>query len=348
MKAHPLLRAALIGCGNIGARAHAPSYAKIAEVDLAVVCDTIVDLASSVAAGAGAEASFDYRRVLERADIDLVDICTPTVSHAEIAIAALEAGKHVLCEKPLARNLTEAQTIVAAARRTGRKLMVGYVRRFDQRYLEIKAAIDAGAIGRPVFIRRADRQRLPFPADSWFWRPEMGGGAILDIGIHQADMFRWYFGADAVSVYAVGRQVRDVARAAGSFDHAFITYTFPEGRVGLGEAGWSYPDGFGAYFASLDVLGDSGKIQYSDRDASPMFVVDEQGRASHPRYSRFMATLEQAFVAEIRHFARCIRDDQTPIVSWRDALAAQEMATAALLSAQRGEAIHLPLQEGWL
>jgi UDP-N-acetylglucosamine 3-dehydrogenase len=339
------LRAALIGCGNIGARGHAPAYAQIAAVELAAVCDVDETAARRVAAATGAEACLDYRRLLDRPDIHLVDICTPTDTHAAIALAALAAGKHVLCEKPLAPTLAEAQAMINAAHHHGRRLMVGYVRRFDPRYRAIKEAIAAGEIGRPLYIRRADRQRLPFPAESWFWHPERGGGVILDIGIHQADLFRWYFEAEPIAVYAIGRQVRDVARRAGSYDHAFLTFRFPDNRVGLGEAAWSYPPGFEPYFAALDVVGSRGKIHYDDGDAAPMFIVDEEGRAYHPRYFRFMATLEQAFVEEIRHFAQCILDDRAPLIGDDDALAAQAMAVAAQLSAQRGEPVRLPLTE---
>lgn len=339
------LRAALIGCGNIGARGHAPAYGHIPEVDLVAVCDVDEAAARRVAAATGAEACLDYRRLLDRPDIHLVDICTPTATHAAIALDALAAGKHVLCEKPLAPTLAAARAMVEAACRHGRRLMVGYVRRFDVRYRAIKEAIAAGEIGRPLFIRRADRQRLPFPADSWFWQPEQGGGVILDIGIHQADMFRWYFEAEPVAVYAVGRQVREVARHAGSYDHAFLTFRFPDDRVGLAEAAWSYPPGFEPYFAALDVVGSRGKIRYSDEDAAPMVVVDEAGRVSHPRYFRFMATLEQAFVEEIRHFTRCLLDDREPLIGDHDALAAQEMAVAAQLSARRGAPVSLPLTE---
>ena len=194
MTTHPEIRAGLIGCGNIGAGAHAPAYAHVPDVCLVAVCDQVLERATAVAAETGADACQDYRQLLARDDIDMVDLCVPTAQHAPLAIGALKAGKHVLCEKPMARSLTEADAMVAVAQQTGLKLMIGHVRRFDHRYTAIKAAIDAGDIGQPVYIRRAERQWLPFPADAWFWSTKLGGGVILDIGVHIADLLRWYFG----------------------------------------------------------------------------------------------------------------------------------------------------------
>lgn len=333
----------LIGCGNIGSGGHAPAYARIPETRLVAVCDRLPARAATVAAATGADAYQDYRQLLARDDIEMVDLCVPTDQHAPLAIDALKAGKHVLCEKPMARTLAEADGMIEAARESDRKLMIGHVRRFDHRYTTIKAGIDAGDVGRPVYIRRAERQWLPFPADAWHWHPEAGGGVILDIGVHIADLFRWYFGQDPVSVYAVGRQVREIAREADSWDHAVITYHFPGGAVGLAEASWTYPPDFGGgLYASLDVVGTEGKIHYSDQDSNPMLVFAADTGAAFPRYFRFMSTTEYAFEAEIQHFARCILDDRSPAVSLRDARAALEMVLGAQRSASTGQPVSLP------
>ncbi|MFQ5857904.1 MAG: Gfo/Idh/MocA family protein, partial [Anaerolineae bacterium] len=329
MPQRPTIRVGLIGCGNIGVGGHAPAYARIPEARLIAVCDKVPERAKAVAAEAGVEPFQDYRSLLARDDIDMVDLCVPTDQHARLAIDALRAGKHVLCEKPMACTLAEADAMIEAARQTGRKLMIGHVRRFDHRYAAIKAAIDAGDVGRPVYIRRAERQWLPFSADAWYWHPG-AGGVILDIGVHIADLFRWYFAQNPISVYAIGRQVRETARKADSFDHALITYHFPGGAVGLAEASWAYPPKFGSgLYASLDVVGTGGKVQYSDRDSNPMLVFDAESGAELPRYFRFMSTTEYAFQAEIEHFVQCIVDDRSPAISPEDARAALEMVLAA-------------------
>jgi UDP-N-acetylglucosamine 3-dehydrogenase len=272
-----------------------------------------------------------------------VDICLPTYLHAEVTIASAEANKHILCEKPIAHTLEAADAMIEAAARRGVKLMIGQVRRFDHRYASIKAQMDAGKVGKPVFIRRAERQFLPFPPEAWQWDPKRGGGVILDIGVHATDLFRWLFGQEALEVYAVARSVRESARAAGSYDHAFIICKFDAGGVGFAETSWAYPQGFGgALYAQLDLVGTEGKIQYADKDTNPMLIYTTEKGHELPRYFRFMSTTEYAFEEEIRHFVRCILDDQEPAVSPQDARAALEMALAALRSAETGEPVQLP------
>ncbi len=338
------LRVGLIGCGNIGARGHAPSYAQIAEAELVAVCDVISDRAARLAEQTGARAYQDYRHLLDREDIDVLDLCVPTAQHAPLAVEALKAGKHVLCEKPIARTLEEADAIIATVRETGRKAMIGHVRRFDRRYLEVKEAVQRGDIGTPAYIRRAERQWLPFAADAWYWHTDAGGGVIIDIGVHIADMFRWLYEQNPVSVYAVGRQVRDVAKQANSFDHVFITYRFANGGVGLGEASWAHPPEFGGgFYASLDVVGSHGRVQYSDQDSNPMIEFDAKTGAKLPQFFRFMSTTEFAFRDEIQHFLDCVVKDQDPAISLEDARSALAMVLAAQQSADSGKPVSLRL-----
>jgi len=341
------LQVGLVGCGNIGAGGHLPAYAHIPEAELVAVCDAVEELAHAAAERSGATAYTDYQQLLAREDIVMVDLCVPTYLHAQLAVEAMQAGKHVLCEKPIAHSLAAADTMIEAAVRHGVKLMIGQVRRFDHRYASIKEQLDAGKVGRPVFIRRAERQFLPFPPSAWQWDPQRGGGVILDIGVHVTDLFRWLLGQEAVEVYAVARSVREAARAAGSYDHAFITCKFDGGGVGLAETSWAYPQGFGgALYAQLDVVGTEGKLQYADKDTNPMLTYTTEKGHELPRYFRFMSTTEYAFEEEIRHFVRCILDDKEPAVSLQDARAALEMALAAQHSAETGEPVQLPLGKG--
>ena len=138
-----MLRAALIGCGNIGAGGHLPAYAHIPEAELVAVCDAVEDLVRAAAERSGATAFADYQQLLARDDIDMVDICLPTYLHGEVATAAAEAGKHILCEKPMALSAEAADAMIEAAQKARVKLMIGQVRRFDHRYASIKEQIDA-------------------------------------------------------------------------------------------------------------------------------------------------------------------------------------------------------------
>lgn len=346
MTSREQIRLGLIGCGNIGTRGHLPAYAHIPETELAAVCDIIRERADQAAQASGVASYTDYGQLLEREDIQMVDICLPTNLHAQAAIAAVEAGKHVLCEKPMAHTLEGADGMIKAAERSGVKMMIGHIRRFDHRYVDIKEQLTRGEVGRVVFIRRSERQFMPLPAESWCWHRERGGGVILDIGVHVTDLFRWYFGREAVEVYAVGRAVRKVAKQTGCHDHAMITCRFEGGEVGFAEISWAYPENLGGtLYASLDIVGTGGKIDYSDKDTNPMLVYTSEREHQLPRYFRFMSTIEYAFEEEIRHFVRCILEDEEPRVRLRDAKAALEMSLAAQLSAETGEPVSLPLKE---
>ncbi len=340
--ARTYVRVGLIGCGNIGARAHAPAYAHIPDARLVAVCDLNVERARRVAAATGADVYLDYHDLLARADVDAVDICLPTYLHARVAIEALQAGKHVLCEKPMATTLEEADAMLAAARESDRLLMIGHVRRFDPRYTAVKEALDAGDIGRPVHVRRAERQHLPFGPDAWYWHPTAGGGIFRDIGVHVTDLFRWYLAATPVTVYAVARQVRPEAQAAGGFDHATLMVTFAEGQVGLAEISWAYPPHFGrGQYALLEVIGTEGRIVYSDRESAPMLAYDAETGLNLPTYFRFMSAVEDAFVAEIAHFIAAVRGDTRLAFPAEEARAALALALAAERSAREGRPISL-------
>lgn len=340
------LRVALIGCGNIGARVHAPAYAHIPRAQLVAVCDVQPDRAQAVAQATGAEPVLDYHAILARDDVDAVDIALPTYLHASVAIEALAAGKHVFCEKPIAATLEEAEAMLEAAQRARRFLMVGHVRRFDPRYRAMWEDVQQGEIGRPVHLRRVERQHLPFPGSAWYWHPKAGGGIFRDIGVHVTDMFHWFFGGYPQTVYAVGHQVRPEAREACAFDHAFVMVHFPDGRTGLAEISWAYPPGFGpSQYGIFEVIGTQGRLVYQDREAAPLLEYTAEGGMHLPHAFSLMSSLQEAFVAEITHFVRVVLGEAQPVFTAQEARNALAVALAAEMSARTGKPVSL---KGWL
>lgn len=328
----------LVGCGNIGHRAHAAAYAALPGARVVAVTDVDRPRAKATAARSGAEV-MAFEKMLETAAVDIVDITLPTAAHATFAIAALAAGKHVICEKPMAVTLAEADDMVAAAAEAGRKLMIGHLRRFDNRFLEIKASLTAGEIGAPRYIRRAERQWLPFGADAWHWHPAQGGGVVLDIGVHETDLLRWFFDQDPVSVFARGRMIRPEAHEAASPDFVVASFRFPDGAIGDLEMSWAHPPEFATLFGWLDVVGTAGKLQLNDYDGAPMLQVSHRDGVSLPAYFPFASTYPEAFVAELGHFVDCVISDRLPAISPADARAAVAMAEAVGASIGRGEVV---------
>ena len=207
-----MLKVGIIGLGNIGMDAHHSAYLKIAKdggpVEVVAVCDEVQARLDEVK-------DYNYRAYLsidemlkaEQGKLDYVDICLPTYLHSEVAIKAMEMGFNVLSEKPMALNPTEAQAMVDAKNKTGKKLMIAYCNRFYKGAQFVKNVIDSGELGKPLYaeFRRMGGGGRPTGRNknNWFWNKDLSGGAMLDLHIHDVDMIRWMFGVpNAVSVAA--------------------------------------------------------------------------------------------------------------------------------------------------
>ena len=189
------LRVGIIGCGGIATSKHMPSLAKIKEVEMVAFCDIIEERAIDAAKKYGAEGSkvyVDYKELLKDETLDVVHICTPNRSHSFITVDALHAGKHVMCEKPMAINSVEAKKMVDAAKETGKMLTIGYQnrQRKDAKYL--KAEADAGVFGDIYYAKATALRRRAVPTWGVFINEyEQGGGPLIDIGTHALDLTLW-------------------------------------------------------------------------------------------------------------------------------------------------------------
>lgn len=189
------IRVAIIGTGGIGLSKHLPSLHKIPQVELAGFCDMREESAAKAKAQFGSDDAIvttDYRRLLDDPSIDVVHVCTPNRTHAEITIAALEAGKHVMCEKPMAINSQDAQKMLDASKRSGKKLTIGYQNRYrpDSQYL--KSLCEQGELGDIYFGRALALRRRGVPTWGVFLDKELqGGGPLIDIGTHSLDLTLW-------------------------------------------------------------------------------------------------------------------------------------------------------------
>ena len=196
----------VIGCGKIAQTGHLPWYWENPRAELVAVCSDIEEQAKSVAERWQARHSYtNYRELLGLDEIDAVSICAPVWMHHEIALAAARAGKHMLCEKPMARSLQEAREMVEAAEKANVRLTVGFMKRFNPGFVKIKQIIDQGHIGRiyhfdihwNLYFPPGSRESKVFSEDE-----RIGGGVILDNCSHYIDCARWFFGSEVKTVYA--------------------------------------------------------------------------------------------------------------------------------------------------
>ncbi|HZD39171.1 MAG TPA: Gfo/Idh/MocA family oxidoreductase [Terriglobales bacterium] len=333
------LAVAVVGNGGIYQLAHGPAWRQIPEAQVIATCDIVKERAEQAGAALGSDKSFaSMDDMLAQDGIDLVDICTPHPTHAELAIQALRAGKHVICEKPMALNLEDAARMIRVAQEEKRHLYIGHTRRFDRRWVEVKEQLRAGRIGKPVAIRWSERSWAGFGSDSWRWDPS-NGGVLMDLGVHMADLFTWFLEAECTEVYAKTLSVRPEARDRGAPDFALVQMAFADRQQGLMELSWAHPAAYAPFYSSLEIIGTTGKLRLSDRDAGPMVVVKEGVEV--PRYSPLLSTYPETFVGELAHFIDGVYGKTSPRVTLEDAYRAVEVMVKALESARTGKPVRL-------
>ena len=190
-----LIKVGIIGCGGIANGKHMPALAKVPDCEMVAFCDIIPERAQKAAEKYGAEgakAYADYKELLKDAEIDVVHVCTPNRSHSFITVDALEAGKHVMCEKPMAINSEEAQKMLDAAKRTGKKLSIGYQSRFRDDSMYMKKEAEDGTFGEIYYAKATALRRRAVPTWGVFLNEyEQGGGPLIDIGTHALDLTLW-------------------------------------------------------------------------------------------------------------------------------------------------------------
>src|SRR5579871_3153241 len=189
------VKVGIVGCGGIANGKHMPSLAKLDNVQMVAFCDIVVDRAEKAAkeyGTKGAKVYDNYNKLLDEKGIDVVHVCTPNISHAEITIAALESGKHVMCEKPMAKTAQDARLMVEAAKKSGKKLTIGYQSRHraDSQYLY--QAVRRGDLGEIYYAKAHAIRRRAVPTWGVFLDEEkQGGGPLIDIGTHALDLTLW-------------------------------------------------------------------------------------------------------------------------------------------------------------
>lgn len=323
------LRIGLIGCGLIS-RAHVRAVGSLgAEVArLVAVCDLDEALAAERAREAGAEIVLtDWRELLRREDVDAVDICLPHDLHAEVAIAAAQAGKHILVEKPIATTLEDGWSMVRAAREAGVVLMTAFVERFEAENQRVKQLVDEGWLGTPLLAQLDHLQNVYIPEGHWAReRKRLGGGAIASAGCHRLDLLRWFLGevewVSAETYYQPDRMEGEVA--------GVVNLQFSSGALATMSINWMSP--YRAFYRKLWLEGTEGAVH----NWNGLHVFSRK----KPEWSADFVRLElesvDPFAAEMRHFVECVREGKEPMTNGEDSLRSQAVALAANVSEQTG------------
>lgn len=327
-------RVGIVGAGLIGSW-HAARWREL-PVELVGFYDAAPENAARAARTFGGSA-FEQLDALLRA-VDLVDICTPTPFHKEAVLAAAAAGKAMVCEKPLARHLRDAEAMVDACVAAGVPLFVAQVVRFFPQYAKAKALQDAGELGRPGVLRTVRAGSFPRPnPDSWYSSFTQGGGVVMDLAIHDLDFARWIYG-EVERVFARGLTFSGETMR----DHALITLRFQNGAVGHIEASWAAPPG--EFRTALELAGTGTLLEWDSSDPSPFTVnVDHAGTGDEkiPGADSPLAPTSDPYYLELKHVLECLDADAPFLVSPQDGLMALKLALAAIASMKSGQPVAL-------
>jgi len=309
------VKLAVIGAGrpNIATSNHLPAIAKTPSVKLVALCDIDETGVRKEAQKWGVKYYTDITEMLKDDEIEMVDICTPDQFHCEHTILSARAGKHILCEKPMAISLEEANLMIEEIKRAKVKFMVGQQKRFTNKLVKMKSAIDEGRIGEIVFGRVAFKGAFfPYPKDSFYYKKESGGQFVHN-GPHLVDPLFFLMGqSKAEKVY---KRTRPFYPSSGekmeTDNYTTITIEFPDGSIGSIEQNLTMinPRGYPTR-EEIIIIGTEGTITWNTLDDSPIM-----------RYSNGLVTMpdpirlkleNDPYAAEIDYLAQCIRFDIEP------------------------------------
>jgi UDP-N-acetylglucosamine 3-dehydrogenase len=329
------LRFGVIGLGWFGEK-HCEALAALPNVEIHSLCTRTEKRLKEVAKTFKVKKTFtDYNEMLADPDLDAVSIVTMWDQHCAPTLAALAAGKHVFCEKPMASTMADCRKMVAAAAKAKGNFMVGHICRFNPRYALAKRAIDDGQIGKIVSM--SARRNLP----RWIVTailPKIG--PIIGDGVHDTDLMLWFTGAKIVSAYA---QTVDV-RGLGNPDLGQTMYRFDSGATAMLEDIWYLPENSAMQIDErMEIVGTEGSIQIND--TTPNFCLCDKDGFKYPDttyWSTYYGKLWGALPNELQYFADCcLKGEKPTVVPPEESMAAVEACLAAEKSAATGKIVKL-------
>ena len=340
----------IIGAGSIANNAHIPGYLAISDrCKIFAVADVVEEVAGKTAKDHKIPKAFsDYRRLLELDEIDAVSVCTPPAAHAEATIAALEAGKHVLCEKPMAMNASEAAKMVRSARKAGRNLAIGFQSRFSAEAQALKAFIDAGELGEVYFAKALYNRRRGIPSWGKFYsRKDNGGGPLIDVGVHVMDLALWLMGhPKPVSVF--GATYRKFGNRDDAFnrwgkwnsrdfdveDFAVALIKMAGGATLSLECSWALNIGDDEQIVRL--AGDRGGA-----DVYPFKVYKDTGTGLFDWTPKQLHEVKSTHGASVADFVDSVLAGRRPLVTGEHGLVVTRIVDAIYESSEKGELVVL-------
>lgn len=329
------LNVGIIGAGRIG-QVHAKSITyHIPQAKIVAISDIYYEGAKRVAESLGIPNAYeDYHEILNNPEIDAVLICSSTDTHADIAVEAAEAGKHIFCEKPVDLTVAKIKKVIAAVEKAGVKLQIGFNRRYDHNFAEIKRLANDGKLGKLQTIKITSRDPEPPSIDY----VKVSGGIFLDMTVHDFDMAR-FIGGEVEEVYANAAVTVDEAIGeAGDVDTALIALKFKNGAIGVID---NCRKACYGYDQRLEVFGTGGQASAANDTPTNVSYINENGNMTDKPLYFFLERYMQSFTDEMTEFINAVQDDEPTKTTVNDGLEALRLGLAAKLSVKEHRPVKL-------
>ena len=331
-----MVKLGIIGAGRIG-KVHMESICtQVPNAKVKMVADPFMDAEKEAwAKKKGVEqVTKDYHEILDDPEIDAVLICSSTDTHASISMEAIEAGKHVFCEKPVDHSIEKIKQVQEALKKHSVKYQVGFNRRFDHNFEAVQNAVVSGKVGEPHIVRITSRDPEP-PALEYV---KVSGGMFLDMTIHDFDMARFLAGCDAKEIYVQAAVRIDPAIGkAGDVDTAVITMKMENGSIVTIDNSRKAVYG---YDQRVEVFGSQGMVSVANDTTSSAVISNSEGVMGEKPLYFFLERYMQSYAKEIRAFVQAIEQDTETPLGITDGLEAVRMG----LAAKKSLAEHRPVK----
>ena len=336
----------IIGCGKIAQVRHIHEYADHPQAKLAGFFDLNQDRARALAEQWGGKAYSSWEELLADPAIDAVSVCVANNAHAQISIAALKAGKHVLCEKPMATTLEDCEAMVAAARESGKFLMIGQNQRLTKSHQNARELVENGTLGKILTFRTTFGHGGPETwsvdpgKNTWFFdKSKAAMGAMADLGIHKTDLIQYLLGETVVETTAqvttLDKRGAD-GQLIGVDDNAICIYRMSGGAIGTMTASWTF---YGAEDNSTVLYGTKGILRIYDDPAYSLKLITADGEKVLYELEAIQTNDNQTKSGVIDCFMDCLVNNTPPAISGESVLTAMRAVFASLESSAEGRAV---------
>ena len=345
-----MLNIGVLGCGKIAQVRHIPEYAANQGAKLTGFFDMDAQRTGEIAAKYNGKAYSSAQELLADPDIEGVSVCVANHAHAELAIAALQAGKHVLCEKPMAVTLAECEAMLAEADKAGKRLLIGQNQRLAKAHVKAKELLEAGEIGKVVTFRTTfghggpETWSITPGTNTWFFDKKRAAmGAMADLGIHKTDMLRYILGQDIVRTTA-RLLTLDKRGADGQFigvdDNAICIYETSGGAFGTMTASWTH---YGMEDNSTILYGTQGIMRIYDDPVHTITVISQKGEVTHYDLEKIQTNDDQTASGVIDEFVEAVSQNRPSVLDAGDVIRSMKAVFASIRSSEEGRPVEVEL-----